>query len=165
MGMADVRVRYATDNDSEVIVLFFRAMLQDMASLGGHEVNRDETFWSGFRASTVEAINAPDRLYLVAEEPGRIVGYLEGKVASLYDVFAPKRSFHISGVYVVPERRGQGIATSLVQKGFRWAVERECHEADLKVLLGNDAKGLYEKLGFAVFQHEMRMKLPTSGAE
>ena len=103
MGMAEIQVRHATDNDSGVISLFVRAMVQNMASLGGHDVNQDEAFWSGLRAAIAESITSPDRLYLVAEEPGRIVGYLGGRVSNLSAVFAPRRSFHISGVYVVPE--------------------------------------------------------------
>ena len=50
----------------------------------------------------------------------------------------------------------------LVQDALQWAVEQECQEADLNVLLENQAKGFYEKLGFGAFQHEMRMELPTN---
>jgi ribosomal protein S18 acetylase RimI-like enzyme len=161
MVTSDILIRNATANDSDVIVLFIRAMLQDMASVGGHDVNPDETFWSRFLSTIVESIQEADRLYLLAEVSGTIVGYIEGKSARLYDVFAPKKSFHISGVYVVPERRRQGIATMLVQEALQWAVGQECQEADLNVLLENQAKGFYEKLGFGAFQHEMRMELPT----
>lgn len=83
MGTSDVQIRSASTNDSAVIVLFVRAMLQDMASVGGHDVNPDETFWSGFRGMIVEAIQDADRLYLLAEASGTIVGYLEGKATSL----------------------------------------------------------------------------------
>ena len=128
----------------------------------GHDVNPDEAFWSKFREMIVEAIRDRERLYLLAEVQGIIAGYLEGKATELDDVFAPKRSFHISGVYVVPERRRQGIATMLVQEALRWAVEQKCQEADLNVLLGNEAKGFYQKVGFRAFQYEMKMELPTS---
>ena len=162
MGTSDVLIRNASVDDSAVIVGFIRAMLQDMASAGGHEVNPDETFWSAFPALIVDAIQDADRLYLLAESSGTTVGYLEGKAARLYDVFVPRRRFHIRGVYVIPEKRRQGIATGLVQEALRWAVEQECQEADLNVLLGNEASGFYQKIGFATFQHEMRMKLPTT---
>jgi ribosomal protein S18 acetylase RimI-like enzyme len=87
---------------------------------------------------------------------------LKGRVARLYEVFEPKKSFHISGVYVNPEKRSCGIATNLIRAALRWAAEKGCQETDLNILVNNQkAIGLYKKLGFTVFQYEMRMQLPT----
>ncbi len=138
---------------------FVRAMLMDMASVGGHVVQPDEAFWVGFGQAVAEAIPDPERLHLVAEESGRIVGFLDGRAGALPGVFAPKRSLHISGVYVVPESRRHGVATALVREALRWGVEQDCHEADLHVLPENEAESLYRSLGFQVHQQEMRMKL------
>jgi len=100
---------------------------------------------------------------LLAQSGNAVVGYLEGKSSALHEVFAPKRNFHLNAIYVLPDARNQGIATSLVQKALLWATEQGCQEADLNVLVNNsNAKGLYKKLGFTAFRYEMRMQLPTN---
>jgi ribosomal protein S18 acetylase RimI-like enzyme len=93
-------------------------------------------------------------LHLLAQTGNAVVGYLEGKSSALHEVFAPKKSFHLNAIYVVPEARNQGIATSLFQSALRWATEQGCQEADLNVLVNNsNAKGLYKKIGFTVFRN------------
>ena len=74
-----------------------------------------------------------------------------------------KKCFHISVVYVISEFRQQGIATALVQEALRLACDQGCQEADLNVLFNNEkARHLYKKLGFNVFQYQLRIKLPAN---
>ncbi len=161
--MANIHLRNANDRDCELIVRFLRAALLDIEAAGGHVVNADEKFWRDFSVKVSQTIQHNDRLYLLAQNENVAVGYLEGEAATLHEIFAPKKSFHLSAVYVEPEARNQGIATLLVEKGLRWAVEQGCLEADLNVLVNNEkAKGLYNKLGFTVFRYEMRKQLPTN---
>jgi ribosomal protein S18 acetylase RimI-like enzyme len=161
--MADIQIRDPDDRDCELIVRFLRAALRDMEAAGGHGVNSDEAFWRDFTEKISQTIQHNDRLYLLAQTKNAVVGYLEGKAGTLHEIFAPKTSFHLSAIYVVPKARNQGIATHLVQNALRWAAEQGCQEADLNVLVNNsNAKGLYKKLGFTVFRYEMRMQLPTN---
>jgi len=161
--MTTIQIRNADVRDCELIVHFLRTALQDMEAADGHSVNSDETFWRDFIAKISQTIKNNDQLYLVAETGNAVVGYLEGKAGTLHEIFAPKKSFHLSAIYVIPEARNKGIATNLVQKALRWAMEQGCQEADLNVLVNNsNAKGLYKKLGFTVFRYEMRMQLPTN---
>ncbi len=160
--MSDLFIRKAQVDDCEVIVSFIRMMLKEMSDMGGHPLRQNEFFWISFRDIVLPAIKSSDRLYLIAENYDSHVGFLEGRVAGLYEVFEPKKSFHISGIYVNPEKRNCGIATNLIRAALRWAAEKGCQETDLNILVNNQkAKGLYKKLGFTVFRHEMRMQLPT----
>jgi ribosomal protein S18 acetylase RimI-like enzyme len=134
-----------------------------MESVGGHDVNSDESYWRRYGEKVAENIQKGDRLYLLAQTARSVVGYLEGETINLQALFAPKKCFHISVVYVIPEFRRQGIATSLVTEALQWATEQGCKEADLNVLINNEnARQLYRKIGFKEFQYELRMKLPTS---
>ena len=154
-------IRKANVRDCELIVRFLRAALQDMEAAGGHEVNSDETFWRDFTAKVFRSIQHNDRLYLLAQIENEVVGFLEGKSSALHEVFAPKITFHLDIIYVVPEARNQGIATSLLHEALRWATERGCRQADLNVLANNrNAEGLYKKIGFSIYRHEMRIQLP-----
>ena len=157
----DIYIRHAETRDCQTIVSFIQATLKYMASVGGHEVNRDGKYWQWYSEEVVEFIRRDDRLYLLAQEGSSISGFLEGKIIRLPEMFTHMNSFHISVVYVIPESRRRGIATAMVHEALKWASERGCREADLNVLYDNDnAKNLYKKLGFEVFQHNLRMKLP-----
>jgi|WetSurMetagenome_2_1015567.scaffolds.fasta_scaffold220208_2 ribosomal protein S18 acetylase RimI-like enzyme len=161
MHTPEIDIRFADKTDSDMLVQFTRALLDETRAFGGHEVNADEMFWLKFYDIIKERINDPDRLFIMACRKGRSVAYLEGQIAGIQDIFTPKRSFHINGVYVDPGSRRLGIAEGLVQKALQWAKEHGCHEADLNVLVGNHAKVLYDKIGFKTFQYEMRIKLQT----
>lgn len=157
-----MQIRQANDRDCESIVRFVRAILHDMASVGGHDVNLDERFWRSYGEKLANDIQKEDRLYLLAQTGSSVVGYLEGETIGLQALFAPKKCFHICVVYVIPESRQRGIATTLVTEALRWAAEQGCREADLNVLINNEkARRLYRKIGFKKFQYELRMKLPT----
>ncbi|UCD78537.1 MAG: GNAT family N-acetyltransferase [Desulfobacterales bacterium] len=156
-------IRHANDRDCQPIVRFVRATLQDMELVGGHEVKPDDNFWQRYGEKILEFIRKGDRLYLVVQSGSSLLGFLEGKIVKLHEVFTHKKCFHISAVYVIPDSRRRGIATSLIQEALRWASEQGCQEADLNVLFNNDkAKGLYEKLGFKVFRYELRKLLTRS---
>jgi ribosomal protein S18 acetylase RimI-like enzyme len=158
--MTNIQIRNADIRDCELIVRFLRAALQDMEAAGGHVVKSDETFWQDFTTKVLRTIQQNDRLYLLAQTGNAAVGYLDGNSRDLHEVFAPKRSFHLNAIYVVPESRNRGIATLLVHRALQWAKEQGCRESDLNVLANNrNAKGLYEKIGFSVFRYEMRMQL------
>ena len=73
---------------------------------------------------------------------------------------AGRRGLWLDDLYVKPEFRRRGIATALVQDALEWALDRGCREADLNVLFNNEkARHLYQKLGFSVFQYQLRIKL------
>lgn len=159
--MTDIQLRHANVHDSKSISFFVRAMMKEMESVGGHQANPDDIFWDNCHEKIAEFVQDDNRLYLFAQIGNDLIGYFEGRISTLDGVFAPKKVFHIAAMYVVPERRKQGIATSLIKKALKWASEQDCEEAELKVLINNNAKALYEKIGFKVFQHEMRVQLPT----
>ena len=134
-----------------------------MESVGGDPINPDMDFWNMYRENLVELIRKDDRLYLLVQTGNRIVGFLEGKINDRQEVFMAKKVFHISVVYVIPESRQKGFATALVQGALRWASGQGCREVDLNVLTDNArARGLYEKLGFEVYQVALRIDLPRT---
>lgn len=158
-----IRIRHADDRDAQLITGFTRAALQDMESAGGDKINHEKIFWKKYAENIVESIRQGARLYLLAQIDPGIVGFLEGKLVKPQAVFIHQKIFHISIVYVIPESRRRGIATALVQKALAWAWDRGCREADLNVLFTNEkARQLYKKLGFTVFQYQLRTKLPVN---
>ena len=118
-SVSDVVIRKAKTDDCEVIVSFIRMMIKEMSDMGGHPENQDEYFWKSFIDTVLPAIENSDRLYLVAENNDGPVGFFEGRVDMLYQVFEPKKCFHINSVYVIPEKRnkvsGHGVGTARIK--------------------------------------------------
>lgn len=158
----DVVMRRADDRDCQSIARFVRATLQVMESSGGHDVNPDEGFWQRYGEKLVELNREDHRLFLIAQADSRVLGCLCGKVSKLHEAFVSKKIFHIDVVYVIPESRKRGVATSLVQEALKWASGEGCQESNLNVIIDNDkARELYKRLGFRAFRHEMRLTIPT----
>jgi len=45
-----IQIRHADDHDGNTILNFIQATLQEMESVGGHEVNHDGKFWQRKRS-------------------------------------------------------------------------------------------------------------------
>lgn len=58
---------------------------------------------------------------------------------------------YIGNLVVVPEYRGKGIGTEIIEYTFQLAREKNCKRVLLDVIFENDrAKNLYERMGFRV---------------
>jgi ribosomal protein S18 acetylase RimI-like enzyme len=158
----DIQIRHADDRDGQLISGFTRAALQAMESAGGDPINHDTIFWQQYAENIVASIRHDARLDLLAQTDRRAVGFLAGEIVQPHEVFIGQKIFHIRILYVVPEARRRGIATALVRDALKWALDRGCPEADLNVLFDNEkARQLYKKLGFDVFQYQLRTQLPA----
>ncbi|MGK7955377.1 MAG: GNAT family N-acetyltransferase [Crocosphaera sp.] len=65
------------------------------------------------------------------------------------DQVSGDRYGHIFLIYVKPNHRRQGLATTLIQQGQQWVQEQGYHQMGLQVFARNQAAlKLYNKLGF-----------------
>jgi N-acetylglutamate synthase-like GNAT family acetyltransferase len=71
-------------------------------------------------------IGDPEADYLVAEEDGRIVGFLNLRRAAhpRFPMFQPHDFAEIENAVVEKSRRGGGIGTQLFKAAIAWALER-----------------------------------------
>jgi len=115
--------------------------------------------------------------FLVAEEDGRVVGYImcrvETGMSDLRLIGIGKKG-HIISIAVLPEHRRRGVAQALVGEAMKAMQQRyKAKECYLEVRVGNTpAVSLYKKMGFQVTQtlrgyysdgeaaHKMARKLP-----
>jgi GNAT superfamily N-acetyltransferase len=158
-----MQIRKLSHQDIETIVEYLQAMLDDMASFGGHHIFQDSDSGSNWLRDCIQPqIDSPDRLFLGIQldtVSSQLIGILEASIANLPSVFLPKSSLHIHAIYVVPAYRRSGVARLLMEAAFQWGRDQGCIEVDLHVLQNSPAKLLYEGLGFGAFQIEMRRKL------
>lgn len=92
-----------------------------------------------------------DSIVLLAYRDGRPVGVttcIEG-----FSTFACQPLLNIHDIAVLPEHRGQGVATSMLEVAEAIALQRGCCKLTLEVLSGNNtAQAVYARFGFARYE-------------
>lgn len=107
----------------------------------------------GYRHELFEDGNTATYL---AEDEERVVGYAVVVYQESPPVFERGPKGSIEEVYVVPDRRGEGIATALMDRVEQWAAKRGCERTELSVNADNDAAiALYESRGYSIRRHRM----------
>jgi ribosomal protein S18 acetylase RimI-like enzyme len=135
-----------------------------MASYGGHApAAEDAGGWRTVMASVSGALNGVGAKYVIAESAdGGRVGVAGAELIMLSGAFAPKKTLHISVVYVLPQFRRCGIGGRLVTTILDWGSGAGAELCDLHVLCDNPAKSLYEKIGFSAREVQMVRRLSES---
>jgi GNAT superfamily N-acetyltransferase len=148
--MDKMTVRDARHDEAAFIVQMIRHMVVDMASYGGSTPATDDTAWEKIAVAIAGELKGNDVKYLVAESAnGEPIGVAGAQLITLGGAFAPKKTLHISVVYVLPQLR------RLIAKLLDWGRAAGCELCDLDVLSGNPARSLYERCGFSVSQVKM----------
>jgi ribosomal protein S18 acetylase RimI-like enzyme len=87
-------------------------------------------------------------LLLVAVHEGRLVGYVYGSIVE-NPLLARRRIGVLKELYVVPEERGRGIATTLIEEAMKELSKIGVHYIAVEFPTRNIvAQKFYEKLGF-----------------
>lgn len=83
---------------------------------------------------------------LLAEEGGAVVGF--ALFFHNFSTFLAQPGIYLEDLFVIPERRGDGIGRALLERLAQVAVERGCGRLEWAVLDWNRAAiGFYERLG------------------
>jgi len=156
-----MKLREADVYDVETVIELVTAMLREMAAHGGRALNDETRVTAQLRERFLDSLEKDDHVYLFRLAEGREekpVGIVEASVRYPYDIFRPKSVVHVHALYVEPRHRGEGVGRRLLEEAMRWGRERGCAEGTLSVLAGHPARELYERVGFEVFEVEMRLE-------
>jgi GNAT superfamily N-acetyltransferase len=94
--------------------------------------------------------------YLIAETAGGDpIGVAGARLITLGGAFAPKKTLHVSVVYVLPQFRRGGIGGALIDRMLDWGRTAGSEQCELHVLSRNPARSLYERHGFSVVEVKM----------
>ncbi|MFB6269971.1 MAG: GNAT family N-acetyltransferase [Halobacterium sp.] len=100
-----------------------------------------------------------DRTMFVAYDAGP-VGCVTGGVGESPALYTRGTYCYVDGLYVVPERRREGIAGDLLDRMKEWGRDRGCEYASLSVHVENEAAlSFYEAHGFEPKYHSLRQQL------
>jgi ribosomal protein S18 acetylase RimI-like enzyme len=158
---SEIVLRNASREEAAIVVQMIRLMMTDMASYGGHPPTTDDSAWKKLATAIGEELSDASFRYVFAQlDNGEIAGVSGAKLVTLSGAFAPKKTAHISVIYVRPQFRRQRIGHALMANMLEWAALAGAVECDLNVLMKNPAKSLYAKHGFSAFQVKMVRPLP-----
>ncbi|QDP39566.1 GNAT family N-acetyltransferase [Radiobacillus deserti] len=96
-------------------------------------------------------------VYLVLVNQGKIAGWII--FGDVFDIYTNKMKGMISEVYIFPSYRKQGWGKQLMEKALFVCKQRGLEDIQLNVFAGNEAKKLYEAMGFQEISVIMERKL------
>lgn len=152
-------IRPATLQDLPQILELYRLLDEELVNL------QPEFFCAAPREEEPlrRFIQAPDADFLVAEQEGAMVGLALVQYAGWTPAFScvlPHRYASLNDLVVLPEKRCQGIGSSLLGAAKRWARDRRLEYLELNVLSQNSkAIELYEAHDFVEATRTMRCML------
>jgi GNAT superfamily N-acetyltransferase len=149
-------VRDARYDEAEFIVQMIRQMVTDMATYGGYAPATEDEAWKKLSIALTTELRGENSKYVIAEaENGDRIGVAGAELRTLGGAFAPRKTLHISAVYVLPSLRRLGIGGKLIARILDWGRTVGIEQCDLNVLSRNPARSLYDKLGFSVVEVKM----------
>lgn len=108
-----------------------------------------------------EIFSGPDATMFVAEANNKIVGVADCKIYR-EGTFLRYPFAKLNNLVVTASEQSKGIGTELIGAFHDWALSQGIAECRLDVDTNNSrAKDLYERLGYQIFTHEMRIELPA----
>jgi ribosomal protein S18 acetylase RimI-like enzyme len=156
-------VREARHDEAVFITEMVRLMVFDMERYSGHAPASEQNAWDQLAGCIAEELGRDNIKYLIAEAVDREpIGVVGAKIVTLGGAFAPKKTMHVSVVYVLPKFRRAGVASKLMSRALDWGRIEGAECCILNVLAENPAKSLYEKHGFSGVEIEMRKPLSWS---
>lgn len=121
-------------------------------------------FGQATEAELVEALHksCPERLALVAEEQGQVVGHILFTPATITTASGGKLlGMGLAPIAVTPDLQGQGIGSRLVRAGLAMLAEQHC---PFVIVLGHPL--YYPRFGFVpADRHNIRCQWPDVPAE
>lgn len=148
-------IRRAIKKDTITLDKMLTMLIQD------ERINYDKYINSKFVVNNwyKKYINDYDKLLLVYEIDGIVVGYIYGYIINEDAVYLVRHS-KLDALYVLKEYRNSGIANELVNEFVKWCKMRNVKYIEVGVMVNNDiAKKIYEKNGFKKSKEIMMCEL------
>lgn len=152
MTEPDVVVRVARAEDRDGYIAVFEAVAAERRWIATEPPVDHERV----DRAIAEALERDDRLRMVADVDGTVVGMLGAEENAGIVSF---------GMAVAAAWRGRGVGSRLLEACLAWARERGAHKVTLQVWPHNsEAIGLYERYGFEV-EGRLRAHYRRQGGE
>ena len=154
-----IEVRDATKSDLRAVTSLWtklaehHSMLSDDFALSWDSRLR----WSKYLNSKFKDISTK---LIVAEENGKLVGFMLCLLSPNAPVFAERKIGVISDVYVLPERRMKGVTKLMFDHAVQWFRKNKVRSVQLGVAAVNpEALAVWRKLGFEPYMMYERLDI------
>lgn len=160
-------IRPARKSDEPALGRYGAALMRQHHAADPRRFITSEHPESGYGRFLVSQLGQPDRLVMVAERSGEVMGYVFASVepTSWRDLRGPCAFIH--DVYVDDRARHQGMGRDLLRAAIAWARARGMTQVVLYSKSGNDvAQRVFNRMGFRDTMVEMTLDLenpPPSG--
>lgn len=139
MSHSDVTIRSATPDDVALVLRFIRGLAEYERLLDQVEATEEALREHLFGPRPYGEV-------IIAEDAGEPAGF--ALFFFNYSTFLAKPGIYLEDLFVLPERRGQGIGKALLVRLAQIAVERGCGRVQWQVLDWNEPSiGFYKSLG------------------
>lgn len=136
---ANITTRQATNNDLNNLAELFNAYRMF------YQKGNDLTLSKNFIAERIEKQDST--IFTAIANTGKLIGF-----AQLYPIFSSlsaEKAWILNDLYITPEVRKSGAATSLIQSSITFCREQKAGWISLQTSQTNlQAQKLYEKIGF-----------------
>ncbi|WP_227377376.1 GNAT family N-acetyltransferase [Haladaptatus halobius] len=132
---------------------------REMAAVDDFDTLAEQGVRREIHSYVTERFSDDDVATYVADD-AELVGYVTVEKRSSPSVFARGQRGYVDGLYVVPKRRRERIASYLLARAEAWARRRGCDHLSLDVHAENEtARSLYDDGEFETKRHRMTKRL------
>lgn len=104
-----------------------------------------------------------DTLTLVADDGGRVVGYLIAQKQRRPPIYHHTQVAYLSDSFVAETHRGKGILRGFMTELHAWCKKEGITAIDVQLFEGNkEAQAIYRKLGFTDYRVMLRQEVVAS---
>lgn len=157
-----VQIRKATAKDIRDILPVW-GELADFHSALDSAFAPSESWPREYGAYLRTLMTRDDAIAVVARDGTTLIGYAVGRLTTLPPFFEHRHRGYIHDVYVKPPFRRHGVGRGLVGEILAWLRQRGVSIVELTVAANNDAVPFWERLGFRVYMHHMKLELHGQG--
>lgn len=151
-------IRIATKNDLYAILKMASKMIDYHNSLDNYYKSSEE--FKNLESSLEGDLDDKDVALLVAEENGKILGYIRGVVEAAPEYIKPKKIGVVYDAFVENSQREGGIGKQLFEDLKKWFTTKKVKHLELSVDARNSSGiAFWKKLGFSDYKLRLRKEL------
>jgi len=159
------RIRRAGHEDVERIVDLWSDLLDfHLAFDAKYEKSADAK--PGFARHLHEYVGAADRVLLVVEVDGEVVGFTNGLLAQYPPCLAHRAHGYLDNMMVAAEHRRRGLGAALFEAAMDWFREQGVPTVEARVHMANAASRAFcRKVGLTPYMELLRTATRASGSD
>ncbi len=153
-------IRKAEDREVREVARLQLKLMEEHVQAGSRELSIAPGASGRWIRYIKKMLRAGRSILLVAEDNGKIIGYVFGYIKDGPPIFREKCTGYISDMYVLPGFRSRGIGQQLLRQAMDFFRAAGLPAVELHASAGNTgALQFYERLGFREQMKKLRVEL------